>query len=108
MTVQLQPQSPRPSQSRAPRQAGAAFYTESVNLFLTSLAVFVAGALIATGLHRRRARRREQQSQRIHAVSGFAATVQTSIVDRGNARTNTVRLEPHPDGGTSTVEEIRP
>jgi hypothetical protein len=69
-------------------------------------AAVAVAALLAWRLVRRRTV--PVSAQNVRAVSHAGAPVQLNVHKTGTEPTRTVRIEPHPDVGTTTIQELEP
>jgi hypothetical protein len=77
-----------------------------VSLVLGPAAAVAAAALLAWRLVRRRTV--PVSAQNVRAVSHAGAPVQLNVHKTGTEPTRTVRIEPHPDVGSTTIQELEP
>jgi hypothetical protein len=78
----------------------------AVPLVLGLAAAIAAVALLARRLVRRRVVPVTAQS--VRAVSHAGPPAQLTVHKTGTEPTRTVRIEPHPDAGTTTIQELEP
>ena len=81
---------------------------------LISAGALLAGALARIAFRRWRTSQEQRRQRRLSQLDDLRVEPHTSPVEvgvepeRDNTRTFTVRLEPHPDPGTQTVQEMTP
>jgi hypothetical protein len=106
VSASASPVSASASPLSAHKGAGGSGSDVAVPLVLGLAAAIAAVALLARRLVRRRVVPVTAQS--VQAVSHAGPPAQLTVHKTGTEPTRTVRIEPHPDAGTTTIQELDP